>query len=190
MKKKIIQISLLIGVIIPITSKGQCTVTKEVQNDKTISYYGKTQSIYKNEDLENGIQSVFLQMIIMQKEKGSTLLKFMFNITEYSNGGKAPVIPRTLELTFDNGSIITLEALAENPTNLTEISGTKYKTNRSMFKFKSSEFETCMKTKLASIRVIDNETKESLSCTNNSDTMLIRETKCIAEALDGIITYY
>jgi len=169
--------------IIPIISKAQCTVTKDVENDGTITYSGLAQSIYRNDDLENGIQTVYLQMIVLQKEKNSSLLKFALKISNYSKGGKPEISPRVLEFTFVDGTVLQLKAIGESQSNLMEISGNTYRMNINMFQFKLNDYTTFQKTNIASIKIIDGRTNGGLISNRNGDVML-KQSNCIGEAIN------
>ena len=184
MKNKVlIIISAISWMIMPTLAKAQCTVTKEVLNDGVINYTGANQPIYKNQDLEYGIQSAYLQIVVMQKEKGSDLLKFAFTITILSSGGKLEVSPSVVEFTFADGQVLKFNVINKQPSGLTTIAGNTYKTNLGTFQFKLNDYLVFQKVNLSTIKIIDNDTKEFLLNKNVTDVIL-KQTNCIAEAIN------
>jgi hypothetical protein len=179
MKTNLLLIVLLFGCMMPISSKAQCDVSKDIIEGAAIGYYGKHLSIYRNEDLENGIQTAYLQMMIVQKEKNSTFLKFAVVIIVGSSGSKPQISPNKVQFEFMDGSRLEL-----NTNNITSefFQGTKL--YLSTFQITKDKFMVFQKETLSSIKAIDTGTNNSLAFHPDNSQAILRQSNCIAEAVN------
>jgi hypothetical protein len=181
MKLKLTIIIIVIGLIIPLTNYAQCNVSKEAQGDGSILYFGTNKSIYRNEDLENGVQSLYLQVITIQKEKNSSLLQYIFQVSCYTNGDKIEVLPITIKFTFVDETSIQLNAVGENKVGLIELSNGRFKTNTDLFTFTLNDFLSFQKKDVKSITVTD---KMNASLIANRNINTVKELiNCIASSV-------
>lgn len=106
-------------------SFGQCNVRKESVSGGLFFFKNSKERIFQNEDLENGIQNVFIGMACM-KGSGNLLpqdhkLKFDWWIIVDSGADskKTRVIPRRIVIQFVDGSQIDLPSkYLENPRSI------------------------------------------------------------------------
>lgn len=106
-------------------SFGQCNVRKESVSDGLFFFKNSKERIFQNEDLENGIQNVFISMGCM---KGSLNLlpqdhKLRFDwwiiVDSGADSEKRRVIPRKIVIQFVDGSQIDLPSkYLENPRSI------------------------------------------------------------------------
>jgi len=176
--KKLLSVIILISCFMPILSKAQCRISKEALDNGAQSYDGENICIYKNEDLENGIQAAYLQMIVIQKGNNSSLLQFVVHISVYSSGSKQLISPNSVQFKFADGQ--KLEFSTENI--LTDLKK-GVKVREAIFPIKMNDFKMFQATNLSAIKITDNKTNDILICIPDKDAVS-KQSNCIAEAVN------
>ncbi|TQM49121.1 hypothetical protein BDE36_0814 [Arcticibacter tournemirensis] len=162
---------------ISISTFAQCSITR-TEIDSDIAYVAKSESIYKNEDLENGLLTAFFQLVVVQKGDNKDLLKFACIAKVLAGRPKSPLVPRQLVFLFDDNTEISL--LAEDVNLSQPMTGINQ--NQCNYKFSSTVFLKFQSTKLKSITIKDNRLNEQIIC-QPFNGLIQEQAHCIANKL-------
>lgn len=155
----------------------QCSVVK-IPIDSDIAFTAKSENIYRNEDLENGLLGAYFQLSVIQNGNNNNLLKFGCIVKVLSKRPKAPLVPRQIVVVFDNGEEIALTA---NTNDLTQPQA-GITQNQCNYNFTSAEFKLFQTKAISRIIIKDNRTNEQITC-NPYPALVQEQANCIASKL-------
>jgi hypothetical protein len=153
----------------------QCNVGNDVDEDGTRYYLHAKEQIYVNEDLENGIQTAFVQLVVIQHPTDNDLLQFVMLIDAGKRGAKKMVVPRQVQIIFTDRSKIALTAESlESPRIVEGIS-----MQQSTFRLNADYYATLQSNSISEIIIIDNREGNQINCMPYKD-ILKEQANCIA----------
>lgn len=155
----------------------QCSV-KEVEAEGDLAYVANSESIYKNEDLENGILGAYFQLVVVENGNNKDLLKFACIIRVVSKRPKSPVVPRQVKLLFDDNTEVSLEALNVSSTQLTA----GIIQNQCNYSFSSIEYVKFLSVKIKQIVIVDNRLNEQIVA-KPYNGLIQQQAMCIADKM-------
>jgi len=155
----------------------QCSITKEIGKHST-TYIAKMETVYLNEDLENGISKYELRVVLNKDTDYKKPLYYMLQC-RYMNSGqyrlKGDCVPRSIVFQSLNGQSMSISALKEEdvPTNSPGVQCRLYTYEI------SSELEYFLKTSsLKSITFWDKRTSQGVPTVPYKD-LLKEQFECI-----------
>ena len=95
--------------IMTIQTYAQCSITK-TKLDDDIAYTASPESIYRNEDLENGLLTAYFQLVVIQNEKNKDLLINAIIMKVASSRPKSPLVPRNIIFYLEDNTMLELSA--------------------------------------------------------------------------------
>lgn len=90
-------------------SFSQCS-TKQSSYNGIIIYEATYESIYKNSDLENGIQAAYLRLVVYQNAEEKDNLQFYIKVNSAKSGAKTLVVPRQISIKYSDDKELRLQA--------------------------------------------------------------------------------
>lgn len=134
--------------------QAQCSVTKKAIDDG-VGYETKFESIYKNEDLENGILAVHYKMNAIEIKQGSKIHAIIM-IT--NKRPKEPIVARKLQIKIQRGRTVELDADTFEVQQL--MTGTT--SNLCSFRLTPEQFRIFMTNNIESLTINDTRTSQKL----------------------------
>ncbi len=153
----------------------QCSVEQFVSEDGTKSYTHMYEKLYTNEDFENGILMAMAQIIVVQSPDNPELLQFVLKILVGNKPRKQMVVPRKLNIYFNDGSSLNLDA--ESLVRPKESNGVDIE--QSMFRLNSAIYLQLGKKSISKITISDHRENRRLDCYPYKNTLL-EQVKCIS----------
>lgn len=165
-------------VLLSLKSISQCTVQSSSLTDGTLIYEASYENIFKNKDLENGIQAAYLKLVVYQNGTDNNKLQFFINVNSAKKGAKALLVPRKLIVNFNDGSNINIEA--EDLEQIKSQNG--FYMQASLFRINSRMFEDLQVKSITNVVVSDTRTNESFNGTPYSN-LVLQQANCIASKI-------
>jgi hypothetical protein len=165
--------------VIPQTTIGQCSVTKEDVNEAVV-LSAKSEQLYKNEDLENGLQTVYSNCMLVVDKTDKDKVKFSIIVTYFKTSHKPTIVPRSLTFAFSNGQSLTCQADEYDTPYLSGIKG-----ERCFFRVSVSDMNKIKDSALKAFVISDNRTGENLRMTPFS-SIFQEQIECILKKYDEL----
>lgn len=158
-------------------SYAQCNVSK-IKDDSSIVYANKTEKIYENEDLENGVMmyhlGTFKKIWKSTPKNPSFLLECFYT---YIDPPKE-LVPRKLKFSFFDGTTITI--IAKTELNVANDPGKDYKRRRFFYAITAELLTLLSNQEIVSISFIDNRT-ENLIVAHPYKRLFIEQLDCLSK---------
>ncbi|MBK0383489.1 SH3 domain-containing protein [Pedobacter sp. SD-b] len=136
----------------------QCSIEEIKDDPEKIIIITKSEGIYRNEDLENGLQAVFANGMLVVNASDRQQAKFSLIISYAKTSYKPNIIPRRVNLQFSNGGSLTYSAETyDSPV----ISGMR--TERCFFNVSLSDMNIIKNSAVSSLTITDNRTNLTLT---------------------------
>ena len=149
--KKLFLISIF--TIISCYSFAQCSIKTSMEDDVKI-YESSFERIYRNEDLENGIQAAYLKLLIYQNIGNKDVLNHFILINSVKSSGKILIVPRKILVKFTDESEFSLEA-----NEIGDIQSLNNSiTQLGFFQLNNSLFSKILNNAISSLTIIDTRT--------------------------------
>ena len=101
----------------------QCNIDKSVK-DSIALISAKSENLYKNDDLENGVKSVY-GYVYVYCHQGANKYHKKIAIISGASGDQAFVFPRSLIIVFSNSATITLKAVSDDMLDIKGVTAVK-----------------------------------------------------------------
>jgi len=177
MKIKVLSIMLLVASALITKVNAQCAVTKSVLENNLISYTTDKERVYRNEDLENGVQMVQIQMDANQKAPNETQYSFNLYVFVGSSEPKMPIAPRVILLTLSNRTTLTLKANKIKTIHKEELT-----VNACTFELSSDDVDKITSYAILNMEILDNRLGANLKF-KPYDMLILEQTTCLAKAI-------
>ncbi len=103
-------IPLLISTVLSISVNSQCSIEKKIESHST-TYFAGFELIYKNTtDVENGVMEYNLRVALHKDTSKSVPDTYLLECSFISNRVYNEIQPRKINLIFENGSAVELDA--------------------------------------------------------------------------------
>ncbi|MBX9780521.1 MAG: hypothetical protein K2X26_09250 [Chitinophagaceae bacterium] len=135
----------------------QCNTTVSTEGDARISQ-AKYEQFHKNEDLENGLQALYISVIYIKKPSQTSLF---IEVVSTKSHNKELVVPRKLIFNFTDGSSLDLIADKYDKPNMNSPLP-RYSADRCSFTLNSGDKPILANKSISTITVIDTRTSASI----------------------------
>ena len=178
MMKKIF-LSLLLFLILAFTATSQCEVSS-IQIDGTIYRYSMSENFYKNEDLENGLKSIYFHTNTYKDKITKKISLIDIVVTYVYSGYQASFTPNKLSISLSNSSLVTLKAneKSTNTLNQTKSSPAGIKTIEGIFEISTEDANKIISNTISNINLEDSREGNSLNVTPKYKGLLSEMLSC------------
>lgn len=176
---RIILITAFFFIICCIQSFGQCSITVDEKLDKYI-LSAKGEKLYANEDLENGLKTVYGGSNLVVDKIDKDKVKFSLIIIFYTTKHQPVIVPRSIQFIFSNGSILLCQADEYEKTLVNGIKG-----DICYFRISVSDMEIIRKNSIKTLTISDTRTGESLKMTP-FNALFQEQIECILKRYDEL----
>ena len=161
-----------------LAAQAQCRVKSEAKEDGLYVQAAK-ERIYRNTDLEEGLQSAYAAILVKKVKQGSMPVnRYFMLIYTAASGAKQLVTPRAVSVTFNRGT--TLRLNADNFMTLERITGIRQEA--CTFELSYQQFEVVKSSAITSIQISDTRTGDVLTA-QPYNAILQEQIACILRQL-------
>jgi hypothetical protein len=152
-------ITILTLLVFSITSNAQCSITKGSLDSGVKYFVAKSEKIHTNVDFENGLQSAYAHLTVIQSPNNPNSLQFFLDVKTAATGSKRKVVPSNITIKLKSGEIIDIRA---EEVDVEYVGNIRMETG--VFRLNADKYSKLVKNVLTKITIYDNRTGNQLNC--------------------------
>ena len=137
----------------------QCSLKTGVTTSGAKWFKASSEKIHSNVDLENGLETAYAYLTVVQSPIDPDLLQFYLDIRTAATGSKRRVTPRNIKIIFKTGGSLDIRAEEIDYENLKGIG-----TENGFFRLKEDYFLQLKNNEIKSITIYDHRNSNRLIC--------------------------
>lgn len=152
---------------------GQCSVSKDDSDPNMTLLLTKSEKLFMNEDLENGLKTVYVQSLLVANKIDKNKVKFSVIVTYVGTMYQPTIVPRQIVFKFTNGVSMIYSADEYDTPNLNGTQG-----QRCYFRITVPDMEKIKSNPISSFTINDTRTSQSLT-TNPYAGIFQEQVQCL-----------
>jgi hypothetical protein len=166
-------------ILISIESYSQCSVSR-TSDETDFIILNKSESIYKNEDLENGLKAVFANCKLIVNKIDKNKVKFRICIRYVKTADQPIIVPRSMSIRLKNGQSLSYEASTYDSRY-----NNGAKIEECYFNITLSDKSLLQENPIVALIIKDTRTNLSLS-TNPFSSLFQEQIKCLFQEYENM----
>lgn len=135
----------------------QCSIKKNDSGEENILLTTSNEKIYRNEDLENGLQAVYAQSFLAVNKSNTNQVKFEIIISYANSRYKRDIVPREVTFLFESGTVLQFTADDKDSEKIGEAD-----VEICYFRISLNKMQTIKENAIRGLSIKDNRTSNSL----------------------------
>ena len=157
MKKLLLILFLIFGMLHIMIA--QCSLKTGETKAGAKWFKASSEKIHTNVDLENGLETAYAYLTVIQSSTDPDLLQFYLDVRTAATGFKRRVTPRNIKIIFKSGGSLDIRAEEIDYENLNGIA-----TENGFFRLNAEYFLQLKNNEIKSITIYDHRNSNRLTC--------------------------
>ncbi len=165
--------------LLSFSAAGQCSITNE-DTEVDFLLVAKSERIFRNEDLENGLKVVFANCVLAVNKENKDKVKFSIVVIFAKTKRQENLVPREISFNFSVDDQLTLQADEYDTPSLNGALA-----ERCFFRLSVSDMEKIKSKSLESVTITDTRTNGSLTM-HPFNRIFSEQIECLLKRYDDL----